>query len=212
MRILALASILAASPVLGEVQVLGHINSYLSERLETGAGVSVNIGKEVYVWGSAERTYGTRVTQSLGKIDLLGVGLGFRKTFGVLSPFIEAGVYHPSYSVRPIIQSEVVYYSFEPTFGRPPFQGPTEYFTDLNNNYSVQSGVGISFGVQYEATPNMLVEIRVRSLGLKETFRQWSPRVNGGPIDGDFAACGCLWEGSNDWRFNGVSLGGGYKF
>ena len=177
-------------------------------QLELRAG-----GDNYYAWASYSSHSQIVQTQRLGNVDLYGIGLGFRrKAAPWLTLYAEAGAGYLNESYSNRVLREIVYYSFEPTFGVPPFM-PDGGWWDLTSIYEPDPiAPMIRIGALVELTPRISLELSYMHFATSVYFSTWNPNVGGGPVPGNFDACGCLWEGQGEINLSGAAIGFSYRF
>jgi hypothetical protein len=173
---------------------------YTDDRYRSGIGLQIRSGGTAYLSGGYESTYSTAVTQRLGKTQLYSLGAGYR----LGSLYAELAYYHPEQTTRSRTLSEIIYYSFQPTFGNPPFL-PDTGFHGLNYEYDLKGSYGISVGARKMISKRIGFDARYRALSLRESYAMQAPGSVFDPASPD--SCGCRWEGGSNISANTLSLG-----
>jgi hypothetical protein len=173
----------------------------------------VRWGKDVYLWGSLSKHTQVAQTQRIGDVRLLGLGGGYHQTFRGVTLYAEAGMgkLFTRYDTR--VLKEVAYYSFSPIFGQPPFLPAGGWWTDLEQVYEPDPVAPLfRIGALIPVSHRVSIELSYLRWATSVYFSTWNPHLNGGPVTGNYDACGCLWEGQTELNLSGLSLGLNYQF
>lgn len=211
---MVLGLLLLAQPLVAEVAVTVGYHSPTDKGMAAAPQYGVRWGGErYYLWGSYSSHTQVDQTQRIGDVALLGAGVGFhRDVIEGVRFFAEVGVGRLSEDYSTRVMREVVYYKFAPIFGEPPFL-PDGGWWSLEQVYKPDAQAPIiRFGASVELTPQVSLELAYMRFGTSLYFSTWNPDVNGGPVAGNFDACGCLWEGQDELNLSGMSIGLTYSF
>ena len=214
LALVILASMCSSFPLLADTSATlsysmpGDANIVSAVQIEVRAG-----GDKYYGWTSYSSHSQIAQTQRLGNVDLIGVGAGTYRSIGSgVTIYAEAGAGYLTDDYSNRVLREIVYYSFAPTFGEPPFL-PDGGWWDLTSIYEPDPiAPMIRIGALVELTPRISLELSYMHFVTSVYFSTWNPNVGGGPIPGNFDACGCLWEGQGEINLSGAAIGFSYRF
>lgn len=213
MRYLILLMALVAMPAAADVSFTVSYGSPTSSDVSPAAELSVRAGGDVYAWASASDHDYTRITQSMGSLTLYGLGAGVRRDFGGISLYAEAGAGYVDTRYRTRVVDEVIYHTFIPNFGHPPFIDNPGNFWELEQTYETDEiAPMIRIGGTMSITDRLSVDVSYRHMEVDEYFSQQKLGMNGGFDRETPDACGCLWEGNSVLDLSGWNFGIRYGF
>lgn len=215
LALVILASMCSSIPLMADTSATlsysmpGDANIVSALQFEVRAG-----GDKYYGWASYSSHSQIAQTQRLGNVDLYGIGLGVRRNATPwLTLYAEAGAGYLNESYSNRVLREIVYYSFAPTFGDPPFLPDDGSWWSLTSIYEPDPiAPMIRIGALVELTPRISLELSYMHFVTSVYFSTWNPHVGGGPVPGNFDACGCLWEGQGEINLSGAAIGFSYRF
>lgn len=214
---LALGMVIQAPTAAGDIDVDITLAYVAPESTEFSSGLAavIRAGGTQYLFASFSRHEQITLTQRMGSVQLFGAGVGIREQVTPafrLYAEIGVGLLATDYNERVI--REVVYYSFYPNFGDPPFlPEPGGWWSDLQQLYEPDDMAPIvRVGALYRLTEDVSLELSYTHFATDVYFSTWNPDIGGGPVPGDFDACGCLWEGTSELNLSGFAVGLNYQF
>lgn len=191
-----LAALIAAPATAQTVRVGIGPSIYTSEQLSQAWQARAEVGSDLYGFAQYERTDAVQITQRLGRVDLYGVGAGYRvEASDSITLSIDGGYYEPDQHTRERTLSEIIYYRFTGDFGKPPFEGPNSFYSQ-QYTYNLDGGIGVTAAVEVEVTESLSLRASYRQLSLSETFT----------MRRDSDPCGCHWAGEGNRDFSGASM------
>jgi len=205
---------LLASPAFADVEVMLGYSQPGSSEYSPGAQQIVRAGGKYYGFASRDRHEQISLSQRMGNVHLYGAGLGLR---GEVAPrirlYAEAGIGLLGTAYNQRVVHEVAYYAFSPTFGEPPFLPDSGGWWSLEYTYEPDRTAPLfRVGTQYAVTNRFSIEVSYTYYMTSVYYSVWNPSINGGPVQGSFDACGCLWEGTGRLNLSSVGAGLVYRF
>ena len=133
-------------------------------------GLKGTLGLEeqpVYLWGSLDSNETGLLGQPFSRNDILGFGLGVRKSWGDFSGFVELGYADVDQSTHEVIQQEVVYTQLvgnHNVYNRPVpvVLGGRYDQTSYDTRYDIKGGLMGRVGVAYELREHWSVTVAYR--------------------------------------------------
>jgi hypothetical protein len=126
-------------------------------------GIHVAMGDPIYLWGSYERPEYRIVGQDMNRLQIPGVGIGYRAGDGKWKVSFEAGYFYPSVDPDENIKDEIVGVALVGSFGSPGWK-PDHYA------YSVRKALGGRVAASYEVSDTVDVFVAARKLSIRQRF------------------------------------------
>lgn len=172
---------------------------------------SIRAGGEYYLFASYSKHEQITISQRMGHVGLITGGIGLKHDFGQIRIYGEAGMGWLDTDYKDRVATEVAHYLFNSNFGQPPFG--QNWWTELEQTYQPdQLSPSFRLGAQYELTDTIRLDVSYLHYATDVYYATWNPGLNGGPVEGNFDACGCLWEGTGKLSLSGLSVGLSYSF
>ena len=174
------------------------------ERTESEYFYQFNVGDPLYVWANYTDADIQQIGQTLGGINMYGLGLGYRwQLTEKTSALIEYGYYKPDPDPAPNVEWEIVEYTLRRDFGQP-------LFTARNHVYELDSSNGIVVGVDHAFNDWLSVGVAYRALSFNEKFEMWvGERHDPSKPETD---CVCWWVMNENRSMNSVQARITYTF
>lgn len=196
-----LAALLTAPAIAAEYTVGVSRHTYSSDRLESTWSAEATAGNTMFMWASFEATDFQMADQSVGNVDLWGVGAGIRADLAPgLRVWARAGYFHPSLDTNPAIRQEAVTAVLRADHGPVPFH--PQY-----SEISWEAGWGGAVGADFQVGDRFLISPGIRYVSLEEQYDIWR-----GPVDAREPACGCWWQGIRHVKLTAYSVTASVRF
>ena len=179
----------------------GLIGSIYDDQIKTDFGYQLKVGKNIYAWGSYESPRYSILGQPMSNFEIIGYGLGVKKSWGKTSVFLEYGIFDPSVDPNPIVRHEVVNRSLINDFGTPPL-------VFRESSYDLKKDYGGRIGVGYELTNHLKATFAYRYFNAPEEMDAWTGQRH---IIGE-TDCVCWWQERGTLDLSSVEFGLSIRF